>query len=359
MQTSYNQRFPVSQKASYKSGDNVDFVLSYPNKCIVGNSIRISGTLDVYNTGSVRLINQQVYYDNYCGIHSFFNNIVVSSQTKGVVENQSDYARWIKMRNTGTKVDSQIVSNARDLNELLCSDSSITNIYMNQSLPFSFIPDVCINNFIGTGVIPYSKVGDLTLSVRLSQPVECLFGSGMTNDVNFTISDLSCEYLTVAEQKNEQSIPMLISYSVKQVLNSMNSMINVKLPAIVNRVSASFLRVSEELALPYNNLEMERPTGIRKLYYSFNDQTNTFISFPVESIEDMIEHYLNSFFRTDDKNGCTLMKLNDNKFFGVGLDFEGQTNLVNNSFGVNIVSDITSGDPYYIFIYFRGVISLF
>ena len=358
--TEYNLRYPVSQKATYRTGDNIDFVLTFPNLALVGNSIRLTGNLDVYKTGNTAFNpGDKVYYDAFAGIHSFFNNITVSCQTKGTIETQSEYPRWIKMKNTATKPNSQIVSNSKSLLQLLYMNSEQTNDLIRQyTLPFSCDLDICLNNVVSSTPIPYNNTGDITISLRIVQALEALFGPDMTNDVNFTISDFACEYLTVPIPQPTQPIAMLATYYIKQIINSSNSVINVKLPAVVNRVSCTFMRVAEELQLTYNNIELEQPEGISKLYYSFNDSTNTFISYPIESVEDILEHYLLSFINDDTKHDVTVRKINDNKVFGVGLNFEEGINLQTSSFGLNIISNINNNEPYNIYAYFKGIISL-
>jgi hypothetical protein len=368
----YNLRNPVSQKASYKSGDNIDFVLSFPNMALVGNSVRLSGTLDAYTVGTTRPVStSQFYFDGATGIHAFFNNIVVDSQLKGILENESNYPRWVKMKNTATRSASQMMSNSRMLTQLVTGYSQMTNSLMAKSMPFYMELDCCLNNVAGSvegksslssnGSLPYSKFGDITISLRVAQVVEALFGAGVTATANFTISNFACEYMTVPETKDMPPVNMLISQSVKQVINSVNSTINVKLPAIVSRVSASFMRVAEELSLTDNNLELEQPLGVSKVYYSFNDSTNAFISYPLESLEDMLEHYLDSFINDDRKNDATLAKIqasNFGKFFGLGLNFESGISLQNTSFGLNIQSNVQSSDGYYAYLYFKSLLSV-
>jgi hypothetical protein len=351
----YNLRYPVSQKPLYKSSDNVQFTLSFPNEALAGKK-RISGLLDVYSTGTTRIASEKIYYDNLCGIHSFIGNVIVSCQTKGILENQIVYSRSVKMKNSATKCLSQVVSDSKSLNELLCSDYTQTNLMMNQQLPFSFEIDCCLNNVNDNTNIPYNKTGDITIEFRIAQAFEALFGSDMTNNVNFTLSNLACEYFTVPLEKGTDKTYMLWSHQVKQPVNSVNTVLNIKIPANISRVSCSFLPISKELTLPYNGLELEKPTGIYKLFYSFNDSTNAFITYPIETQEDMLEHYLDSFIRMDDKHSGTLKKINDNKFFGVGLNFEEYVNMASSSFGINILSKVQSSAPYYIYMCFTGLV---
>jgi hypothetical protein len=85
------------------------------------------------------------------------------------------------------------------------------------------------------------------------------------------------------------------------------------------------------------------------------------VSYPLDSQEDILEHYLDSFINDDIKNDCTLIKVNRKpfgKFWGVGLNYEGTINLLNSSFGMNIYSDVTSNNPYYIYLYFKALVTL-
>ena len=354
--TEYNLRYPVNQKASYFGGENIDFTLSFPNMSLVGNTVRISGKLNVKKGNDYVGFTDKIFYDGMTGIHSFFNNIVVSFQTKGVIETQSDYPRWIKMKHTATRTNSQIISNSKMLAQLLNVNTYKTNYQLDSEVAFCFDLDCCLNNVVSSTAIPYTKTGDITISMRAVQPFEALFGRDMGSTVRYEITDLACEYLTAMTQpQDNQPTTMLMNYSLKQIINSGNANVNIKLPAVVNRVSCSFMRVAEELRMKYNNVELERLPSINKLYYSFNDSTNTFVSYPLESLEDMIQHYLDSFINDDTKNDATLQKLNDNKFFGVGLNFEDSINLLSTSFGINLYSKVTSDDPYYIYTYFKGI----
>ena len=353
----YNLRYPTAQKNLYSSGDNIDIVLSFPNRALVGNSVRITGILDVYSTGVTRVSpRNKIYYDAMAGIHSFIDNVSVSMQTKGVIEGITSYPRYVKMKYSATKTASQLATDSKLQCQLLCQDSYITNSMMSYSLSFSCDLDVCLNNVIGNAVFGYSKTGDITISFRLVQPIDVLFGDDATGTVNFTISSLACEYMTVIEPKELPPVQMILTYPVKQTINSANASLNIKLPSVINSMYASFMLQSQESQLTYNNLALQQPAGIYKLYYSFNDTSNALIAYPVESIEDMLEHYLMAF--KGDKNSTSLKRVCLEEFFGIGLDYEGQIDMLNNSFGMNILSQVSNASPFSIFAFFRGIIAV-
>ncbi len=360
----YNLVYPQSQKASYGPSDVIDFLLTFAGKSIVRNSIRLSGVLNVYATTNPNdpVNAQRIYYDATVGIHSFLNNVVVSTQKQGILENQSDYGRYVKMKNNAFKTDEQMITSGNLLNDLTMTDSTLTNKYMTDALPFYTKPDICFNN--ATGNIDNSKTGDVKISLRLSNVLECLFGPDITPNATYQISSLALEYRTTAEMK--QPITMVIKQSAKQVVNSTNSTINIQLPAVVYSVCSSFMRVAEELQLTFNNLATEQPPNITKLYYSFNNTTGQYIGYPIESLQDMLQHYIESFHAVDgivgryndNKNNMTNRLVNDNQAFGIGLDFSDSVSLMTANFGVNLLSGVQSDDPYYIWLFFHSIANL-
>mgnify|MGYP003347818705 CR=1 FL=1 len=60
----------------YNGGENIDFTLSFPNMSLVGNTVRISGKLNVKKGNDYVGFTDKIFYDGMTGIHSFFNNIV-------------------------------------------------------------------------------------------------------------------------------------------------------------------------------------------------------------------------------------------------------------------------------------------
>lgn len=353
----YNLRYPTSQKSLYTSGDNIDLVMSFPSRGLVGNSVRITGILDVYSTGVTRVLpTDRIYYDAMVGVHSFMDNISVSMQTKGVIESITQYPRYVKMKNSAIKTVSQLATDSKLQCQLFCQDSYVTNSMMSYSLSFSCDLDMCLNNVIGNSVFGYSKTGDITISFRFVQPIDALFGGDMSSNVNYTVTSLACEYLTVMEPKELQPVQMIITYPVKQTINSTNASLNIKLPAIINSMYASFMLQAQESQMSYNNLALQQPAGIYKLYYSFNDTSNTFISYPVDSIEDMMERYLMAFKGV--KNSTSLKRVGLEEIFGVGLDYEGQINMLDSSFGMNILSQVSNASPFSIFAFFKGIIAV-
>ena len=56
--------------------------------------------------------------------------------------------------------------------------------------------------------------------------------------------------------------------------------------------------------------------------------------------------------------GAKLNKVYSNKTFGVGLDFRDRVDLTTQKFNTQITSDISSADPYVVYLYFHSLMSV-
>ncbi len=351
----------------------MDFVLTHPGMNLVTNFVKCSGILTVYrDSPPVTHIQpgDNIFYDPAAGLHAFFDNISVafqgsSTMKPGQAEGQDLYARLAKMDKSARNTQEQLIAQASNLMELCAADRTVTNSIMSNDLPFSFYPKICLNR--ADNSLPYGRTGDITLKVRLSGVNQCLFGVDMTAfPVNYTISNICIEYYTVPSTGKDPQCNMIVCQGVRQVINSSNSNIYFKQMEAVNSYHASFLQQEQENTATYNNLELQRPTGINKVYHQFNNSINQRISYPLESAQDMIQNYLDSWRandamlgkRSSNKNGCLLKALNDDQFFGIGLDFGEAIPLDKQSLGLNILSALAAGDKYYVYVYFDSILSV-
>jgi hypothetical protein len=158
---------------------------------------------------------------------------------------------------------------------------------------------------------------------------------------------------------------MLIKQTLSQVIASTNASVSVQLPITVNAVAASFMKIADERVYDKNNLNLQQPVGISKLYYQFNN-SGKYIAYPLESVQDMLQHYLDGIHandavcgRVDDgKNDFTLEKLNFSEVFGVGVDFTDNLSLANAPMTLSLVSEVKSTDPYRIWLYLMTLLAL-
>lgn len=370
----YKQVYPRSQKNSYNPSDIIDFQLTFPDQSLLLNRIRVSGNLTV---SGIPFATKKVYYDNLIGIHGFTNNWMVQSATRGLIENKSNYPRLVKMTRsaahsvndiyTSTRMTPDLVVQGETASSVMLVNSGITDggnpaKVINNSISFSFLPQICLNNAISTDgsapVLAYSQSNDITISFRLCSVLEALYGPDVSASVSYTISDLRLDYMTQPMVKMSP-VQMMVITEVKQIVNSSTATIGVNLPVISNSMSCSFLKVANELSYGNNNTNLEAPK-IERLNFQFNDSTSQYI-FGLDNTEDIVENYLDSFseHQITGKTDFTLRKLNDKDAYGVGLSFGDSLALANSNFALQLTaSDVNADNQYYIYMYFRSFIGM-
>ena len=352
---SYNQIYPTSQKTSYRAGEIISFQIIVPNKSLVCSGIKVSGSLVPTNI-------QNTYYDNTIGIHGFFNNWMtqIGSST---VENISLYPRYVKMERDATMALGDFCNNNKYISELVASTPAATNTILSSAakISFSFEPQISLNRSVssdgGIPLLDYSKTGAITITFRLAQVVECMYGTGNNN--SYTMEDLRLDFMTVVSAKKSAPISMKILNEVKQIVSTSTSVMNVNLPAQVYSVSSSFLNVDSEYSATVNNLLCEMPEKLTQVVFQFSDSTNSaVISYPLQTQEDIIENYLDSYDTQKGKNNFTLSRVNDNTAFGVGISYADSINLGTANFTMTLYSNASSTKKYYCYMFFKSYIQL-
>ena len=113
--------FAQAPKASYSENDQIEWVMTFENKRLVSNSVRISGTLRVQHNGSNITHGQNVFMDSQVGIHSFFDNwnISMDNPNIGFVEQLNMYGRYVKQMNQTNQTSLQCQSETDKTVELL------------------------------------------------------------------------------------------------------------------------------------------------------------------------------------------------------------------------------------------------
>ena len=101
----FHKLFPKNKRNQYGALENIDFDLSFPNRKLVCNSIRIQGTVKCYKTGTTRtLVTDNIFVDNMIGAHAFFESYetFMSSDSK-VIEQAFLYINYLIYSYSGEK----------------------------------------------------------------------------------------------------------------------------------------------------------------------------------------------------------------------------------------------------------------
>lgn len=375
--------FPLNVSASYREYQNIDFRLSFPNRKMIANSLRIEGRFNCFKTGTTKLINTDVlsFFDNMIGANALFQDITTSTANQGNLELLTEAPRWNKMINTATATENDM-GNSSNSSELKSKNLRLSNRIMmgekfngnndsadpnpSNGMSFSTRPICCINSASssdgGLPEVKYSSTGDITFSVRLARNDAVFFGSDVATAgsgvYNYTLSELSVSFSSVPDDAQPQ-VPITMStiLNVRQSCQSTFSNISVNVPQLSNSCSVSFLKQDKENSVNANNTQLDKPPLVSTVEYLFNDSTNKYLTFNLKTEEEILDRYLKSLSNMK-VNSFGQDKIKANEAYGLGVNFNEYIDLSSNKFGLNLTSNIASTDPYIAYLYFHGQISL-
>ena len=380
----YHSVQPSNSKTDgkYKSFDNVDFLLNFEGRKMLGNTLKISGRLIVNPTSGTAINNEQIMYDNGIGIHGAVENWVVSTDKQGQLEYLTEYGRYCGMVKDTTMTDDDCGANAENQVELrtytfrearqrlidadkpaVSGTNSYAPAYADDedfyALSFSMRPQICLNTMTSDAGMPsvsYTKTGQIRVSMRVARATSFLHGSGMTGTVDFSLKDLRAEFISVPEDNVSVPVSMRVKSHIKQTILSENTSVSVKVPMVADAVSCSFQEQARENTLLYCNSNRAQLVDVSRCEFSFNSNSQELVSYLLEDRVDILRNYGRS-FGDKDNNSMQLQMINANKAYGVGVEFE-PTDLTNKSFTIALQSGVNSTNPYVMYCYFHGLMTL-
>ena len=368
----YHSVQPENTKSSYSEYDAVDFVLTFENRALNPNSIRLEADLIVKNDGNDVAASDAAYIDCQAGAHCFFHSVQTEFQSTGVVENLQEYPRYVKMVADATMTPDDTL-NSENTCELRSPDQKLSQV-MLQGIPlmdgatntagnpvvvnpdFSIKPKFCLNTL--NTALPYAKSGAVRVSVKLSRNAAALYGDSTAGSpLTYTLSNLRIVFVSIPVPAKTPKISMRTKLNIKQAITSSFANISTKVPAVCNAVSCSFQQQSKENALSSNNLRTEVLPNVTELQFLFNDSQDQYITYQIKDREELLLRYIQS-FADSGSNGVSLDKLKANDSFGIGLNFRDFIDLSNQKFNVQLVSGMQSNNPYILYMYFHSVVSM-
>ena len=373
----YHRTEPETIKSGgHTEFDNVDFVLAYPGRKIMLNSFRIIGNFQVQQAGVI-LGDVDVRMDPNVGIHSCFESFNVKCDKYGQISSFSNYPRYVKSLRDATMSASDVGFSSQTVSELCAGDeATLKNMFYgyppnnktgaaaalsNEPLDFSFKPLISINKARGETQIAYDDWGNIRVSVNLARAADCLYGPDMAADVSYLITNMRCIFKSVLDDGVKNKLPTILEpvISNKQTVSSNFSNTSHRVPAVVSSFSSTFLLLSKENALKYNNLETNELPGLTQLQFLFQDSTNQSITYTIKDRSEVISRYLESFKKTDTgDNQAKLMNLRSNGGYGIGLHFSEAIDLKNQKFNAQFTTTIDSTNPYIMYSFFDTILEL-
>ncbi len=373
----HHRIFPNNKRTTIGSLENIDFDISFPNRKIVCNSIRVEGKVIINSTGNTRVLTtNDIYVDNMIGANSFFESYETSSNNRGILEYFQNAPRYHKMVSTGFNVpdDMANVSNTCELKSQSlqlsrnvfygnCNQDvayNLANPNTSDGQSFSVKPFILLNQ-VQRGVaggdvnLDNQTLGDIRLSIRTAKNTDALFGAGCTDAANYQLSDVALSFHTIASDGKQSPLIMRTKQVVRQSIQSGLGSVTVNVPQLTNGVSISTLQSAKMNTATFNANQLDRPTAVSQVQFMINDSPSDFIAYQLRSENEILHNYLESISKSK-LNSYNNVVVKANEAYGIGCNFYSLLDLSRDRFGVNISSGIT--DPYTLFMYYHGVMNV-
>lgn len=359
----YHTVYPENTKSSYGEFDTVDFVVTFENRALVANSMRLESDLNVYSTGTTKLAaTDQIYVDPKIGAHSFVSAIQTEFQSRGMVENLQEYPRYVKMVGD-TTMTVQDTMNSENTCELRApSEKVMLSVLRGPCLntratvddnDFSIKPRFCLNSMSAN--LNYTKSGAIRVSVRLGRNAAALYGAGVTADSSYSLKNLRLCFSS-APPVGSGKVMLRTKLNIKQAINTAFANVATKVPAVCNAVSCSFQRQDQENTNESNNTQTQVLPNVSEVQFLFNDSQSEYITYQIRDREELLLRYIQSFADVG-RNSVNLSKLKANESFGIGLPFRDLIDLSNQKFNVQIVSEVGI-NPFIMYMYFHSMVEV-
>lgn len=370
---------PSNSRSQYSEFQTLDFVVSAEGRRILANTFRLSGKVRVLpdsTTPSVPVdpATQNILWDPVCGAHSLIESIQTSiTGAGGVVENVTGYNRYVGMVGDAT-TSANDTMNSENICELkgafqemmtkiLRGEQDEENLReFNDPNSFSIKPLFCLNatsSADGSGDLSmsYSKTGAIRVQVTLARNFATLFGLDVGTNSAYVLTDCRLEFMSVPESGKSNKTAHRVKYHIRQAINSGSVNVSVKVPAVCNSVSCSFIKQNDENTATANALARQTLPNVTQLNYLFNNNLSERIQFTIRERTEQLMRYLES-FKNIEHNRMTLKNLACNKSYGLGLNFGDFVDLSNQTFSLQVTSNVSSGDPYSAHMYFHSLVEL-
>lgn len=381
----YHIAQPSNKRDSYTQFDNIDFLLSAAGRKLVGGSVRLMGDVTVYS-GVEDPTTENISFDPLTGSHAWFSQIITSGSQVGQIENLNFYPHMVASKARATLAREDTFQSHYTC-ENRCADSVVAAALLKGTTPlgqtedydadlttpmnFAVRPDFCLNNFVaGTdNNLPFARVGDISISLIVSQSISVLYGTSTTEpagkvigvDRNIVISNLRCFFVTVPDDgKYAKAYEMRVATSLKQSLQSTYANISTLAPLTADRFFMVFVPQGQDSSPLYNGLACYRPPNVSRVEYLWSDNFSAEYTYAFVNEEEMLTNGIRAVNDVVSDNQATLNILasNDGGGYILGMPFGSFVDLRKNKISVNITSDISNTSPVTMYMFFGGVVSV-
>lgn len=353
----------------YGELDVVDFLVSFPERMLVLNKIRITGDLEVFTdtAQTTPITTQRVQFDELVGAHSLLQSVQTFASGQSI-DNVMDYPRVVKVL-TAASENGNDMNKASNLCELKAPAPIVAEELLRkekvpvqqatprtQTVDFSIKPMIAINSVMGSrDMLSYSKSGDVRVSITFNRNSSALFGTGCDANTNYKVSNLRLEAMSYPDDGDMSPIVCKKRMSLKQSFEGSSAQLNFNYPMLSNKVYGSFLINADENVPAKNNTKLNKVPNIDRLSFFWSNTTNEYISYQLRSSPEILDRAISAIGDTG-KNEASLKKLSDNNGFLVGLHLNEFVDLMRTK--LSLVIDSANIDNMICFLIAEGILQL-
>ncbi len=365
----YHRINPDVKKDTYTEFDQVEWTTSFQGQSLLSNEVYLSGRIAIFKGGN--RINDGADHQLFLNdSHDIFQDIFVSTQKQGQIEELKYYPRHVKqVRNlTQTKSDQYRASSAR---EMRVSQEAYQQYFLRGfgrpangndaeiviDPDFVTKPLICLNSVVDGTPLNFSHTAEVKIMINLARTVNLLYGSSMDDTVTYQVSDLQLMYATVPELSKQLPIRMTAHLAFNSLLESNNAVIKTRPRGICTAYTATVMKNTHVDQNQRSNTTCETIPGLIKVNFLFNDSLNQLYKFELK--QDEREEILKSYIEAmgSSHNDISPRSLNLGLASGIGVSFPAM-DLTNQSFTIQIDSAISNVDKYQLWSYFKQSITI-
>ena len=381
---------PVNLKTTYSEYDTIEFDVIFSGRKLRLNNIRLAADIATPNatptTGDLRTKNtiNDFQLDPMVGAHSFIDSISTefsnAGKNSGTVESLQEYPRYAKMYYAGTQtLDGQMGSACAC--ELRCPSMKCSNVLLrggqagkaaaqiyiptnpHELANFSVRPRFLLNSVSsaqGEPMLSERQVGSCRISIRLARFSNVFNGAGAIADItSYSLANVRLLYQTYADDGTDMPLVARTKANIKQNVNGNAITLNARLPIMANSMTASFFPVEDMNSAQKNTLALPEPPAVSRLEFSFNDSTNSYISYELRDKNSILQRAVQSLNPMDETNAVSLDMIKSGDMYMIGLGWESFIDLSRQKFSLLLNSGIgSSATDYTLYSYFHGILEM-
>lgn len=350
----------------FSDSDLIDFEFEVPGRSLVRGSVEISADVTFLNDGAEigapDFTTGFVGLDHNAGAHALFESFSTSSVVQGNLESiGTAYPRLaaVLLAGQNNRVDIPEISK---LLEWRTPDDLISGSFahvrtqtgnaatVSERQRFNLRPRIMLNRT--SDDIPFSKTGRIRISTNLTTPNR-LFQNKLAGDIasGFRLANVRLNFRTVPEVAAKGPITAMKVVSLKTTIASSLANISVNIPSpAATGITLCFQRASND-NVPTANCNALEYINVDSIQYLFNS-ANSYLSYKLDDKAEMIRRAIASFSAdsTHDKYQVSPEDLAAGRNFFLGSDLDGIMDLSQNTFDMQIQSDI-AGVAHNVFIF--------